>query len=258
MLACPMYPVVMVILLSLSFSGVQLALAAKNNTINNNFSNLVGDTLFKWSNDGLQLQLGKTSDLLKGKNAVGIYFSASWCGPCRQFTPVLVDYYKEVNKRGKKFEVVLVSQDQSDDDFINYYSKMPWLAIPIDSVTEYVQSLGAKYRLKGIPHLVILDGYDASLITLDGRGKVMGDKYGLEYPYRTRSIANAIPRPIRNIIRGAANKVKSGLKGLVVGAGQAAKSGLRVMALQLQAVVVKALDSILPASIMGLFKRKGK
>ena len=31
---------------------------------------------------------------LAGKNLVLYYFSAHWCPPCRQFTPMLKDFYE--------------------------------------------------------------------------------------------------------------------------------------------------------------------
>jgi len=37
---------------------------------------------------------------LSGK-LVGLYFSAHWCGPCRQFTPILSKVYEEVRAAGK-------------------------------------------------------------------------------------------------------------------------------------------------------------
>ncbi|KAI9124997.1 hypothetical protein K1719_003613 [Acacia pycnantha] len=66
---------------------------------------------------------------LKGKR-VGLYFSASWCPPCRRFTPTLKEMYnKEVSSKGD-FEIVYVSADNADNGFKGYFSKMPWLAIP--------------------------------------------------------------------------------------------------------------------------------
>jgi len=46
-------------------------------------------------------------DALKGK-FVGVYFSASWCGPCRYVTPILKKF-RDANNEG--FEVVFISID---------------------------------------------------------------------------------------------------------------------------------------------------
>lgn len=70
----------------------------------------------------------KNYKALEGK-FVGVYHSASWCGPCRFFTPQLVKFY-ERNK--KDFEVVFFSADKSEDDMKSYVKKdkMKWLAVP--------------------------------------------------------------------------------------------------------------------------------
>ncbi len=89
-----------------------------------------------------------------------------------------------MNKKGKKFEIVFVSRDRNSDEFVGYYSKMPWVAVPLENVNAVIQNLAPKYDLKGIPHLVILDGEDGSSITTDGRTNVLKDSYGLTFPVR--------------------------------------------------------------------------
>ncbi|ETW08176.1 hypothetical protein H310_02512 [Aphanomyces invadans] len=92
---------------------------------------------------------------LKGKH-LGLYFSASWCGPCQNFTPVLADAYIKAKDAGHALEIVFVSGDNSQSDFDGYLKKMPWLAIPFEFAKEAYEDLSEMYEVEGIPHLVIL------------------------------------------------------------------------------------------------------
>lgn len=106
---------------------------------------------------------------LKGK-VIGLYFSASWCGPCRAFTPSLV---KLRDREDDDFEVIFVSSDRSAEDQMEYMDDydMEWPAIPYDSPRR--QELGAKYGIRGIPSLVIVDD-QGNLITKNGRSEMSG------------------------------------------------------------------------------------
>jgi nucleoredoxin len=106
---------------------------------------------------------------LAGK-VIGLYFSASWCGPCKMFTPELV---KLRDRNDDKFEVVFVSSDRSAEDQQEYMKDydMEWPAIPYDSPLR--GQLGAKYEIRGIPSLVIVDD-QGNLITKDGRSEMSG------------------------------------------------------------------------------------
>lgn len=55
-------------------------------------------------------------------------FSASWCPPCHQFTPILAEFYNK-HHIDKNFEIVFVSGDQSEQQFQEYFAEMPWLAV---------------------------------------------------------------------------------------------------------------------------------
>lgn len=60
---------------------------------------------------------------LAGK-VVGIYMSASWCGPCRQYTPQLIQFYNQVHNQLYKTDVFLhVTVRQKVKDAILFYSK---------------------------------------------------------------------------------------------------------------------------------------
>jgi nucleoredoxin len=54
------------------------------------------------------------------------------CPPCRAFTPQLVGTYNKLKAAGRNFEVVFVSSDRDDASMKEYFSEMPWLAIPYD------------------------------------------------------------------------------------------------------------------------------
>jgi len=183
----------------------------------NPFVQLFGESLYKWADSREEIHQISTEELLKNKDVIAIYFSASWCGPCRQFTPILAQFYEEMNKKGKKFEVVWVSRDNSQDEFIQYYHKMPWLAVPMETTQKCLQLTAPKYQLKGIPHLVILDGVDATVYTLDGRTKIQQDKYGLEFPWRPRTIMNMLPRPVKAMIQKQIDSFKFKLQKLLQG-----------------------------------------
>ncbi|MBR2425230.1 MAG: redoxin family protein [Lentisphaeria bacterium] len=96
-----------------------------------------------------------TATVLQGKR-VGLYFSALWCGPCRAFTPQLVKFYKRVARKSN-LEIVFISSDKSPVKMMEYMKtdSMPWLAVPFDSLTR--TKLKKKFRVNGIPRLIILD-----------------------------------------------------------------------------------------------------
>ncbi|KAL6539755.1 hypothetical protein OROHE_011526 [Orobanche hederae] len=132
---------------------------------------------------GCYIRCVKVSSLT-GK-IVGLYFSASWCGPCQRFTPKLVEVYNEL-KQNEHFEIIFVSGEEDCKLFNTYFSKMPWLAIPFaDSETR--SKLDELFSVEGIPHLVILDE-DGKLLTDEGVGIVQ--EHGAEgYPFAAEHVA---------------------------------------------------------------------
>lgn len=95
-----------------------------------------------------------TADAIAGK-VVAIYFSAHWCGPCRQFTPQLSQMYQQAKSKKKDFEIVFCSADHSEEDFESYYKDhMPWLAVPYDDDSR--EAITGMYKVSGIPRLVVL------------------------------------------------------------------------------------------------------
>uniref|UniRef100_K4AJ13 protein-disulfide reductase n=1 Tax=Setaria italica TaxID=4555 RepID=K4AJ13_SETIT len=85
-------------------------------------------------------------------STVALYFSASWCPPCRRFTPTFVEVYEELTSQDNSLEVVFVSRDRDEESFNAYLAKMPWLAVPLAD-SECLQRLMKGYKVNGIPNL---------------------------------------------------------------------------------------------------------
>jgi nucleoredoxin len=96
---------------------------------------------------------------LKGKKYLAIYFSASWCGPCKGFTPELVSWYNKHRSSLDKFDVIFVSRDHTKEDMLDYMKQddMPWPALNFTKANQH-SSLLEKYAGRGIPCLVVVDG----------------------------------------------------------------------------------------------------
>ncbi|CAL7947003.1 unnamed protein product [Xylocopa violacea] len=116
----------------------------------------------------------------------GVYFSAHWCPPCKAFTPLLVDTYQRIRERGHDFEVIFVSSDMSEESYNVYIETMPWLRIPF-SQEERRRKLERALDVQAIPTLAILDPRD-NIITLDGRGELIEDPEGLNFPWTSRLV----------------------------------------------------------------------
>lgn len=146
---------------------------------------------------GAKLQKGTeqvdTAEALKDKAAVAIYFSAHWCPPCRGFTPKLAEWYKN-DLQGKGLEVVFVSSDRDEKSFGEYFGEQPWLALPFSARDEKT-ALSKKFKVQGIPSLVILDGATGATITKDGREAVSSDPKGEDFPWK--------PIPVKEILSSA-------------------------------------------------------
>ncbi len=104
---------------------------------------------------------------LEKKKYVALYYSAHWCGPCRKFTPSLVDYYNRVAAAHPDLEIIFISADRSRFGWETYIreTKMPWLAVDYDQLAGLagVRDLGGK----SIP----------SLLVLDSRGRIVASSY---------------------------------------------------------------------------------
>ncbi|KAH0668995.1 hypothetical protein KY289_023488 [Solanum tuberosum] len=105
---------------------------------------VTADRDFVISNGGLKVPVHK----LVGNNSV-LYFAASWSLPSQEFQPKLVTAYQEIKKKDENFEVIFISSDQDESSFNNFFSSLPWLALPFDD--ERRSFLSRRFNIVGIP-----------------------------------------------------------------------------------------------------------
>ena len=111
-------------------------------------------------------------EALAKKKLIAFYFSAYWCGPCRKFTPQLVEYYNRIAPQHPEFEIIFFSLDKSAAKMEAYMREMnmPWPALDYQKLAE--KEVLKKNAGSGIP----------SLVLVDQSGKVLSSAYaGTEY-----------------------------------------------------------------------------
>jgi nucleoredoxin len=106
------------------------------------FYSLTGSTLL------LKEQMIPTATLLSNKRLIAFYFSAHWCPPCRQLTPMLCEFYNHIKKiMPTAIEIVFVTSDRDSSNFGSYFRQMPWVALPYENLKSLQQLLSARYVL---------------------------------------------------------------------------------------------------------------
>mmetsp|Transcript_14833 Transcript_14833/g.16467 ORF Transcript_14833/g.16467 Transcript_14833/m.16467 type:complete len:374 (+) Transcript_14833:25-1146(+) len=148
-------------------------------------------TFFEILGDQVDGKDGKVNvaDIKKDNKAIGLYFSAHWCGPCRGFTPSLVKAYNTMKAANKGFEIIFCSSDRDEKSYEDYYGEMPWLTIPLGD--DRKDALSKKYSVRGIPSLIIVNAQNGETITANGRAAVQTDPEGADFPW--------LPKPLNEL-----------------------------------------------------------
>lgn len=153
-----------------------------------------------------------TTSALADAEVIGIYFSAHWCGPCRHFTPVLAKAYKSMKDAGKKFEVVFVSSDRDATAFEEYYSEMPFLALPYAN-RDLKNALSKKHKVRGIPTLILLDS-EGNILNKNGRSVISSDPEGANFPWAPKSVHELLGS---HFLKGSSKVGKEAIEGKTLG-----------------------------------------
>ncbi|MDG1837427.1 MAG: thioredoxin-like domain-containing protein [Phycisphaerales bacterium] len=128
---------------------------------------MIGPTLV--TSDGQSV----SSSILADQPDVLLYFTAKWCGPCRRFTPTLVDFYKK-HAGDRDFMIVMVSSDREKAKMSQYMTdyKIDFPAVPFDRRDS--SGLKTAWGGRGIPNLVWLDGQDEVVKGSYEKGRYVG------------------------------------------------------------------------------------
>jgi thiol-disulfide isomerase/thioredoxin len=105
---------------------------------------------------------------------LAIYYSAQWCGPCRRFTPKLVNFYRKQKALHPDFEIILVSSDRDEAAMLKYMKdyNMPWPAMLESANRSHPWN---KFNSRGgIPCLVVLDHNGKVVADTNVKGKYLG------------------------------------------------------------------------------------
>ena len=122
-----------------------------------------------------------TAAALREARFVLVYCSASWCGPCRSFTPALSQWYATSAARARA-AVVLISCDRDEAAFRGYWGKMPWDAAlaPDDAAG---QALMQRFAVSGIPALLVFCRATGALVNARGVEGLSRDPSGAAFPW---------------------------------------------------------------------------
>lgn len=108
----------------------------------------------------------------KGKYVI-IDFWASWCGPCRNEMPNVVEAYKKYKDKG--LEIVGVSLDSEKDKWIQGIEDLNMTWPQMSDISGWETDAVKLYAIQGIPHTVLLDK-EGKIIDKNLRGKELDEK----------------------------------------------------------------------------------
>ena len=102
--------------------------------------------------DGSPLSI--MSEVAKNKVTI-IDFWASWCGPCRQEMPFMVELYKNLKDRG--LGIVGISLDQDRDAWMRASQRLGVSWPQMSDLKGWENVAAQQYNITSIPHTIVVD-----------------------------------------------------------------------------------------------------
>lgn len=135
---------------------------------------LVGSEKFDYLTElknGFQTAYGEEAknDALKGKTVL-LYFTASWCPPCRAFTPKLVKF---AGTHKDDVVVVVISRDRTKEAALKYMKKNKAEVFYMIPPGKESNSLSQKFGIRGIPSIVAISK-EGKVLSKNARGQIAG------------------------------------------------------------------------------------
>lgn len=115
----------------------------------------------------------KLSEWCGKGNYVLVDFWASWCGPCRQEMPNVVENYEKYHSKG--FEIVGVSFDNKAEAWKKAIADIGMKWPNISDLKGWKSAAAPAYGVNSIPSNVLLDG-TGKIVASDLRGEALGEK----------------------------------------------------------------------------------
>lgn len=108
-------------------------------------------------------------DYLQKISLIGIFFTGSWCPPCEKFSKELIEVYNDANAKEKVMEIIQVSNEKSEKDFIEGISTKPWIFVQYNDV--FIDYLVNEYKISHLPVFIVITK-EKTIISDTGRRDV--------------------------------------------------------------------------------------
>lgn len=160
------------VLACLSMASVAPSSPAKTVEVAQDQNPLVGQRFIDVQSKDANGKTHKLSQYAGKGKWVLLDFWASWCGPCQEEMPNVIDAYNKYHSKG--FEIVGISLDEDKDEWLGAVEGwgMPW--IQLSDLNGWKCKAAQKYGIDGIPTSFLI-GPDGVIEACDLRGDELSE-----------------------------------------------------------------------------------